>query len=131
MPWLIDRLKRSDSETGKAAALRLDNDVVDFGGHRGFTHSLLFAALLAGWPLSSCSGAEHLGSGDLPYSRICFWRHGGSISVFAVQVGSCQSTVILPFLRIHRFAEGTAYPRPAFPAPSTQPQFASRMSPPE
>src|ERR1019366_2717158 len=39
-------------------------------------------------------------------------------------------TVIL-FLRTHPLAEGTAHPRPAFPAPSTQPQFAFPRSPRE
>jgi len=41
-----------------------------------------------------------------------------------------QSTVIL-FLRTHPLAQGTAHPRDAFPAPSTQPQFASPRSPRE
>jgi hypothetical protein len=41
-----------------------------------------------------------------------------------------QNTVIL-FLRTHPLAQGTAHPRDAFPAPSTQPQFASPRSPRE
>jgi membrane-bound metal-dependent hydrolase YbcI (DUF457 family) len=46
----------------------------DFWGHRGFTHSLVFAAVLSGMVAFVVLRQEYPGLGDLPYSLICFLR---------------------------------------------------------
>ena len=52
---------------------------------------------------------------------------GGNANNAFSTVASSRCTVIL-FLRTHPFAEGTPHPKSAFPAPSTQPRFASPRS---
>src|ERR1039458_9092632 len=50
---------------------------------------------------------------------------GGRNALPSLFLSRYQTNTVIPSLRTHPLALGTAHPRVAFPAPSTQPRFAS------
>lgn len=93
----------------------------DFWGHRGFTHSLLFAVLLSGTGVAILSGKKNLGIGRFPLLAYFFLATASHGLLDAMTNGGLGVAFFSPFDNARYFLPW----RPILVSPISLPRFFS------